>query len=84
MIFLDSALAFEPGDSILSIDVLLLSNNARTRITDLVKAVRPAVVVFDGSNTLWKIENWKKECEELNLRFHSVSEQGAFIMEVGK
>jgi competence protein ComEC len=83
MIFLDSTLVFEPARSRLPIDVLLISNNPAIKISDIVEAVSPAIVVFDGSNSLWKIENWKKECEELNLRFHSVSEQGAFILEVG-
>lgn len=27
-----------------------------------------------------KIEQWKKECEELHLQFHPVSEQGAFVI----
>jgi competence protein ComEC len=83
MIFLDSALVFEPAASLTAIDVLLISKNPAIKITDIAKVVHPGIVVFDGSNSLWKIENWKKECEELNLRFHSVSEQGAFVMEVG-
>jgi competence protein ComEC len=82
LLFLDSSLAIAALDSTVFIDILLLSHNPRGRIVDIQPAVRPAVIVFDASNSFWKIENWKKECEELNLRFHSVPEQGAFISEI--
>ncbi|MEX1203487.1 MAG: ComEC/Rec2 family competence protein [Ferruginibacter sp.] len=62
------------------LDVLLLSKNARVLIADLLQRAQPTIVVFDASNSLWKIDQWKKECEALNLRFHSVNEQGAFIL----
>jgi competence protein ComEC len=82
LLFIDSAVRFEPADSVIPVDILLLSHNARIRITSIASAVRPAIIVFDASNNLWKIENWKKECEELHLRFHSVAEEGAFVLEI--
>jgi competence protein ComEC len=82
LIFIDSLLLFEPRDSILPVDVLLISHNASVKMKEVLMAIKPAVVVFDASNSLWKIDNWKKECEELLLRSHSVAEQGAFVMEV--
>jgi competence protein ComEC len=36
--------------------------------------------VFDASNSLWKIGQWQKECEELHLRSYSVAEKGAFVL----
>jgi competence protein ComEC len=36
--------------------------------------------VFDSSNPLWKIREWKKQADSLHLRHHSVPEQGAFQM----
>ncbi len=80
MIFLDSAIVFEPADRIIPVDLLLLSHNANVKMKDITRAIRPAMVVMDASNSLWKIEAWKKECEELLLRSHSVSEQGAYIL----
>jgi competence protein ComEC len=35
--------------------------------------------VFDASNSLWKIDKWQKDCEELHLRSYSVPEKGAFV-----
>jgi len=36
--------------------------------------------LFDASNPQWKIEQWKKDCEELHLHFYSVPEQGAIVI----
>jgi competence protein ComEC len=82
LLFLDSTIIIEPADSTIFIDILLISHNSPVRIKEIITAVRPAVIVFDASNSFWRIENWKKECEELNLRFHSVPEQGAFISNI--
>jgi hypothetical protein len=50
-------------------------------VTNICGAVSPAVIVFDGSNSLWKIGQWKKECEQLHLPCYSTGEQGAFILD---
>ncbi|MEO6406334.1 MAG: ComEC/Rec2 family competence protein [Ferruginibacter sp.] len=82
IMIIDSAASFETLNSKLKVDILLLSHNSKTKITNLVTAIQPSIIVFDASNSLWKIENWKKECEQLALRFHSVPEQGAFILDI--
>ncbi|MBC7868410.1 MAG: ComEC/Rec2 family competence protein, partial [Gloeobacteraceae cyanobacterium ES-bin-316] len=84
MIVIDSTVVLQPVDSIISIDILLISRNPAVKIKELTMAVMPAVVVFDASNNLWKIENWEKECEELHLRSHSVAKEGAFILDIKK
>ncbi len=63
----------------LSIDVLLLSNNAPVNINEIVRSIAPAVVVFDASNSLWKIAKWKKQCDALLLPCYAVPEKGAYI-----
>jgi competence protein ComEC len=64
------------------LDALVLSKNAKVQIPQIVEAFNCRQIIADASNNLWKIEKWKKDCEKLNLRFHSVSEQGAFILQV--
>ncbi len=66
----------------LPIDILVISKNTRVAIRDIIKTVSPAIIIFDGSNSLWKIEKWKKECEQLLLPCFSVQEQGAYITDV--
>ncbi|RYY43053.1 MAG: ComEC/Rec2 family competence protein, partial [Chitinophagaceae bacterium] len=80
LLMLDSASQLTMVDTVRKIDVLLLSHNPDVDIEQALSAVRPDCIVFDASNSLWKIQKWKSACEELNLRFHSVPEQGAFIL----
>lgn len=83
LLFVDSTSTMETLQSPAEIDVLLFSHNPGVDIKELLSAVRPAIIVFDASNSLWKIQQWKSDCEELLLRFHSVPEQGAFVLEAG-
>ncbi len=65
----------------IQIDALVISKNPKINLVEIARAVTPAIVVFDGSNSLWKITQWKKECTALHLRFHSTAESGAFILD---
>lgn len=82
LLFVDSASTLAALRSPPVVDVLLFSHNPVVDIKELLLAVKPGVVVFDASNSLWKIQQWKSACEELLLRFHSVPEQGAFVLEI--
>ena len=61
------------------VDILLVSNLPKSPIALLAKHFRGAFYVFDSSIPLWKMESWKKEAEDLHLRHHFVSQQGAFV-----
>jgi len=63
-------------------DILIISKNTKVDIKKIILAYRPSIVVFDASNSMWKIEQWKTICESLNLRCHSVPEQGAFVQDL--
>ena len=62
-----------------NVDILLVSNLPKSPIALLAKHFRGAFYVFDSSIPLWKMEAWKKEAEDLHLRHHFVSQQGAFV-----
>ena len=81
-LFIDSTIKLAPLAQKINVDILLISKNPKIKIADIVVAIKPGIIVFDASNSLWKIENWKKECEQLLLRCYSVAEQGAFILEI--
>ena len=80
IMIIDSTVKFEQADAKLNIDVLLISHRPKINIQDITSAVSPAVVLIDGSNSLWKIGEWKAECEKLHLRCHITGEQGAYIL----
>ena len=61
-------------------DYILVSDNADIEIQALKEKYNPRMIIFDGTNSLWKIALWKSDCEELHLPCFSVAEQGAFIL----
>ena len=63
-----------------NVDVLLLSKNPLVNFAELNQSFRPGCIVFDATNSLWKIAKWKKECDALHLRYFSIPDQGAFVM----
>lgn len=64
----------------LEVDFIILTQNPRVKIADLLAYYDCDQFIFTASNPMWKIGEWKKECEELLLHFHSVAEQGAFVI----
>jgi len=82
ILMIDSAVNFTPPAKKINVDYIIISKNPKLFISSLAKVFECGVYIFDASNPLWKIEKWKKDCEELHLRFHSVSEQGAFVTDL--
>jgi competence protein ComEC len=78
---LDTALVYQKPAHKIPVDIILLSKNPKLYIPQLAEVFECKQYVFDASNSLWKINYWKKDCEKLLLRCHSVAEQGAFVVE---
>ena len=66
----------------LQADVVIITGNPKVYMRQINALINSPVFVFDGSNPLWKIERWKKDCNSLHLRFHSVAQEGAFVMDL--
>jgi competence protein ComEC len=81
LMIIDSAVQFETAINKIKIDVLLVCKNSKIHIADVTTSISPTTIVFDASNSLWKIAQWKKECEELHLQYFITGEQGAFILD---
>lgn len=64
----------------IDLDYIIVSKNPSVTITDLFKVFNCKTYVFDASNSMRKIEQWKKECEELHLQSHSIPDQGALVV----
>lgn len=80
LLVIDTAKLYLPSSQKISLDYVVISKNPKIKIRDLAQVFDCSQYIFDASNPLWKIEQWKKECEELHLQFHSVYEQGAFVI----
>jgi competence protein ComEC len=79
VLLIDSALNYFPMKEKIKLDYIIVSKNPRITIANLAQTFDCKSYVFDASNSRWKIGQWKKECEELHLHSHSVSDQGAFV-----
>ena len=62
-------------------DLIVLTQNADTELVKWYEATGCKTFVADGSNGLWKIQEWQKEAEKLPLRLHSTPRQGAFLLD---
>lgn len=61
-------------------DYLLLSHNPHMDIRQLEKMFDVWCYIFDGSSSLRNIQQWKSDCYMLTLRFFSVPDQGAYVV----
>ncbi len=82
ILVIDTAISYQPSAEKISIDYIIISKNPKLYIPKLAAVFNAGTYIFDSSNPLWKIEKWKKDCEELHLRFHSVPEQDAFVTDL--
>lgn len=65
----------------INVDLIILQKNLNISFKQLNNTFNCNYYVADATNSLWKINKWKKDCENLHLRLHSVQEQGALIMD---
>jgi competence protein ComEC len=61
-------------------DVVIISQNPKLYLNQLLKTINCKLLVFDSSNPQWKLKYWKDDCEKLNIHYFCTSEQGAFVM----
>ena len=61
-------------------DFILITDNSSLKLAEILAKTRCSHFIFDGSNAMWKIREWKKEAERLHLRHYSTPEQGALII----
>ncbi|GEO10656.1 competence protein ComEC [Segetibacter aerophilus] len=81
ILVVDKSFRFESAARIF-VDVIIISHNPRFSIDDLVGVFNCKQFVFDGSNSAWKINQWKKDCERLHLPNYSTSDNGAFVLDL--
>jgi competence protein ComEC len=65
----------KPGET----DLMLLSGSTRADPGEWAQNVSIGTCVADGTNKLWKIQQWESKTERLPLRLHSTRRSGAFI-----
>ena len=82
ILIIDKPLVFEMVHQKINVDIIIISKSPKLYIPQLASVFHCNQYVADASNSLWKIETWKKDCEQLHLQLHSVPEKGAFILDL--
>jgi competence protein ComEC len=67
---------------LLYINTVLIHQNAQFSIAELRQYLHFDTVIFDGSNTRWRVEKWKNECHILGINYHDTAEKGAWIKQL--
>lgn len=62
----------------LKVDFVLLSNNVYLSMEDVDALFDTEKIVFDASNKYWRIKKWKEQCEELEIPYFSIPDEGAY------
>jgi len=63
----------------LDIDYLVVTNNVKTKIADIYKMFSPKLIIFDNSNSKYRMEKWEKECQKINQKYYFLNKNGAYI-----
>ncbi len=64
----------------ISVDYLILSANSNLSINEIKQFFHFKKLIIDSSNKPYRLNQWKKECELLGIKYHSVIDHGAFIV----
>ncbi len=70
------------NDQILYVDFLILANDPRKSIGDILKRIHPETIIFASSNKYWNIEKWKLEADSLGVKYYDVTGAGCFSEQV--
>jgi len=82
ILLIDGSREYLPSSPKPVIDLLVISKNPKLYIGKLAKSLEIRQVVFDGSVPAWKTRYWKKDCDSLQIPWHDVTTQGAFVMKL--
>lgn len=80
IMLVDSTWNFATVNQKIKADVVILSGNTRLTIDQLQQTFDCSQIVIDGSNSRWKVNKWRADCEKRQLACHCVVDKGAFVM----
>ena len=74
---LDDTFQFRKGIKI-NVDFIIIQNNPNFQMETISQNFIFEKIIFDTSNSQWKVEKWKTDCQKLNFQYYDIFEQGAF------
>lgn len=80
LLLIDKPLLLKDSDTCYA-DYVVISHAIKMPPQKLLQKIRCRNIVLDGSNSPWRIQQWKIAADSLHLHLHSVAEQGAFVLD---
>ena len=65
---------------IINVDYLIIRGNPRLDLEKLFEIFSFHQVIFDNSNSQYKVRNWMKYCEDNQIDYHYTAKDGAWIL----
>ena len=66
----------------IKMDAVILSGNKKLKMENIVSWYDAGVIIFDSSNSPYKIQRWQKDAEMFHVRTYDVSKSGAFVQHI--
>jgi competence protein ComEC len=66
----------------LKTDFLVIRQNPKLYINSLNKLYQAEIIIFDGSNSIYKTNKWIIDCKKAGLKSYSTKDQGAYIVDL--
>lgn len=82
ILLLDKYLNKKDQASKVTVDIIIITGNTKNTIGDLKNIFNCSQYIATGNIPVWKCMQWKKDCEQLHLRFHAVAQQGAAVLKI--
>lgn len=60
--------------------LILLTQNANVNLEQIVIALKPSILIIDGTNKYYKVSHWKQILDNYQIPYHLTAEKGAFIL----
>ncbi len=81
IMLLDKPYKFE-SDKKIQLNAIVITKSPKLSIAELAKSFDCRQFIFDGNNSLYKINKWKRDCDSLHFSYHITNEHGAFEMDL--
>jgi len=70
------------SDTKIKLDYLIVANNVKFSIQKMLDFFDVKQIIFDSSNSFYRLKKWKIESQELPIDCFFVAEKGAFVLEL--
>lgn len=82
ILLIDKTMIFAVPQQKIELDAIILSKNPKIKIRVLATIFNCKRYIFDASNSQYRIEQWKQECADLQIQYHSIPDSGSYTCNI--